>query len=412
MTAATNTKTYDGTTVAAATPTITSGSIQTGDTAAFTETYSTETVGTSKTLIPAGSVSDGNSGNNYSVAFVNNTTGAITVRTLTVTATGVDKTYDGNTTATVTLSDDRVSGDVFTDSYTSASFSSKHVFTDKTVNVSGISISGTDAANYTLASSTASTTADITACAITVTAATNSKTYDGTTNAAATPTVTSGSIQTGDTAGFTETYSTKTVGTGKTLTPAGSVSDGNSGNNYSVTFVNTTTGVITAAGLTVIGVTAADKTYDGTTVATLSGTPNLNGVMGSDDVSLVTAGATASFADPAVGTNKPVTVTGYTITGADTNNYTLSQPSDLTASILALTTPAFTIPGISRGADGWLLNFTGQSGQTYQVLATVDLSLSTSLWTVLTNGTFGSGPEIVTDSVTNLPARFYRIVSP
>ena len=63
----------------------------------------------------------------------------------------------------------------------------------------------------------------ITARAITVTAATNTKIYDGTTTAAATPTITSGTLAPGDTANFTETYDTQNVGTGKTLTPAGSV---------------------------------------------------------------------------------------------------------------------------------------------------------------------------------------------
>ena len=36
------------------------------------------------------------------------------------------------------------------------------------------------------------------------------------------------------------------MGTGKTLTPAGSVNYGNGGNNYTVSFVPNTTGVITA----------------------------------------------------------------------------------------------------------------------------------------------------------------------
>ena len=60
----------------------------------------------------------------------------------------------------------------------------------------------------------------ITARAITVTAATNTKVYDGTTRSSATPTITSGSLASGDTAALTETYDTKNVGTGKTLTPA------------------------------------------------------------------------------------------------------------------------------------------------------------------------------------------------
>src|SRR4029079_18945522 len=146
VTAVTNTKTYDGDTSAAATPTISpAGSIQTGDTGNFTESYDNKNAGSGKTLTPAGTVTDGNSGNNYSYTFVASSNGVINQR------------------------------------------------------------------------------------AITVTAAANSKTYDGTTSAAATPTVSpAGSIQTGDTANFTESYDNKNAGTGKTLTPAGSVSDGNS----------------------------------------------------------------------------------------------------------------------------------------------------------------------------------------
>src|SRR5207247_8138359 len=63
-------------------------------------------------------------------------------------------------------------------------------------------------------------TFDITQRAITVTAATNTKTYDGTTTAAATPTLTAGTIAAGDTAAYTETYDPRNQGTGKTLTPA------------------------------------------------------------------------------------------------------------------------------------------------------------------------------------------------
>ena len=52
----------------------------------------------------------------------------------------------------------------------------------------------------------------------------------------------------GDTAAFTESFDARNAGTGKTLTVAGSVNDGNGGNNYAVTFVANTTGQITAAG--------------------------------------------------------------------------------------------------------------------------------------------------------------------
>ena len=66
--------------------------------------------------------------------------------------------------------------------------------------------------------------------ALTIMAVSNTKAYDGTTSAASVPTITSGGLATGDTAEFTETYSTKNVGNGLTLTPSGIVSDGNSGN--------------------------------------------------------------------------------------------------------------------------------------------------------------------------------------
>jgi hypothetical protein len=46
------------------------------------------------------------------------------------------------------------------------------------------------------------------------------------------------------------------------------------------------------------------------------------------------------------------------------------------------------------------------------VLVVDDLTLPLNQWTVLTNGTFGADTVTVTDDSTNLPIRFYRIVSP
>src|SRR5207245_1990874 len=106
---------------------------------------------------------------------------ASTARALTVSAAGVNKVYDGTTDATVTLSDDRVAGDLLTDASTAASFADKSVGSAKTVSVTGISISGADAANYT-ANATASTTADITQYAITVSFTADNKVYDGSTD--------------------------------------------------------------------------------------------------------------------------------------------------------------------------------------------------------------------------------------
>src|SRR4029079_3652590 len=103
----------------------------------------------------------GTDAGNYTLNTTATTTADITARALTVSATGVNKVYNGTTTATATLTDDRVAGDTLTDNYT-ATFADKNVGSGKTVSVSGISLSGTDAGNYTV-NTTTSTTADITA---------------------------------------------------------------------------------------------------------------------------------------------------------------------------------------------------------------------------------------------------------
>ncbi len=265
VTAAANTKTYDGTTSAAAVPTITSGSLASGDTADFTETYSTRNVGTGLTLTPSGTVNDGNGGNNYTYTFVPVSTGVITAEALTITAVANTKVYDGTTSAaavpTIT-SGSLATGDTadFTETY-----NTRNVGTGLTLTPSGTVNDGNGGNNYTYTFVPVSTGV-ITAEALTITAVANTKVYDGTTSAAAVPTITSGSLGTGDTADFTETYSTRNVGTGLTLTPSGTVNDGNGGNNYTYTFVPVSTGVITAEALTITAV-ANTKVYDGTTSA-------------------------------------------------------------------------------------------------------------------------------------------------
>src|ERR1041384_2816825 len=77
---------------------------------------------------------------------------------LTITATGVAKMFDGTTSATVVLSDNRSPGDVFTDPYTSATFATAGVGTNIPVSVLGISITGPDSSKYMLLNTTATTT--------------------------------------------------------------------------------------------------------------------------------------------------------------------------------------------------------------------------------------------------------------
>src|SRR5262249_39655947 len=142
---------------------------------------------------------------NYTISYVNGLL-TVTPAPLTVTATGVDKTYDGTTAAVVTLSWNSLPGDNVAANCTSAVFADKNAGTGKPVSVSGITISGPDAGNYALQNTTAGTTANITPAALAVAAKGVNRVYNGTT--AATVTLSNNRIP-GDT--VIDTYTSATL---------------------------------------------------------------------------------------------------------------------------------------------------------------------------------------------------------
>lgn len=84
---------------------------------------------------------------------------------------------------------------------------------------------------------------------------------------------------------------------------------------------------VAPAPLTVTGLTANGKVYDGTTGETLSwNNVGLAGVISGDVVALETNGYTAAFASPSAGSNIAVTVTGLSLSGANAADYSLVQP--------------------------------------------------------------------------------------
>jgi hypothetical protein len=114
-------------------------------------------------------------------------------------------------------------------------------------------------ANYNITFSTISTGV-ISQLAITVTAGASSKDYDGLLTSTGVPTITAGTLASGDTGTWTETYDNKDVGTTHVMTPAGTVKDGSNADmtaNYNITFSTISTGVINPAPLTI---TATDQT--------------------------------------------------------------------------------------------------------------------------------------------------------
>jgi len=336
-------KVYDGTTAATIASRSLSGVLSSdsvsliGGTAAFVN----ENVGIGKTVTAAGLSLGGGDAGNYQLASTSAaTTANITARSLTISATGVNRVYNGTTTATVTLSDNRIAGDILNTSYVSANFDDKNVGMAKSVNVSGITVAGTDAANYT-ANTTANTTADITARALTISATGLNKVYDATSSATVTL---SDNRVAGDSFSLgyiSASFADKNVGSGKSVSVNGITVSGTDAGNYTFNATASTTANITAKGLTVTGIVANNKIYDGNTSATLSlDDASLVGVIGADTVTLNTVAATSTFSDKNVGPGKAITVGGLSLSGAGAGNYNLSQPTataDITKALLTVT---------------------------------------------------------------------------
>lgn len=148
------------------------------------------------------------------------------------------------------------------------------------------------------------------------------------------PSVTTGAIMTGDTGNFSETYANRNAGIGLTLTPTGTVNDGNGGNNYRVTFVDSTAGVINPMAITVTA-TANTKTYDGTTTATAIPIVTAGSIVAGD-----TGSFTESYASKDPGTGLTLIPTGTVNDGNRGNNYSLTFSSVNTGVIIAPATPA------------------------------------------------------------------------
>lgn len=123
---------------------------------------------------------------------------------------------------------------------------------------------------------------------------------------------------------------------------------------------------VTKLNATISGITALNKVCDGSTIATLSGTPTLNGILSSDTntVTLNTGAVTANFADAIVGSAKAVTVSGYALSGSASANYNLIQPSGLTANITANTSSDVVFNSGSTTSDNTKINYKIYQGTT------------------------------------------------
>ena len=259
----------------------------------------------------------------------NSTTAALTIttRALAITATASNKVYDAGTAATVILADNRVAGDVLTTGFTAATFADKTAANGKTVTVSGITLTGTDATNYTFNTSTTAP-ANITPFALTGTITAASRIYDGTSDATIVARNLSGVIGT-DVAtyvGGSASFDTRNVGTAKLVTATGLSLSGGDAGNYTVNATATTHADITQRTL-VVTATGVSRPYDQTTAATVTFTDDR--VPGD----ALAFSYTASFGSKDAGLNKPVTLNTFSVGGADAGNYSAATPTGVTANI-------------------------------------------------------------------------------
>jgi hypothetical protein len=262
-------------------------------------------------------------------------TADITAAPLTVSgATVANKEYDGTSTATVTGATlvGTIGSDVVNLANDSAGTFAQATPSTGIVVSTAMTLTGADAGNYAL-SQPAGLTADITAKALTISGAlATSRVYDGSTIIAISGGSLLGLLQ-GDAVTLVDanaagTTTDKLVGSSKAVTVTGYALGGANAGGYSVIQPTGLTANITKKDLTVTGATAEDKPYNANNIASIK-TTGLVGVISGD---VVTISGSGTFATPNVGNGKSVTA-ALTLAGADAGNYSVIQPTNLTANI-------------------------------------------------------------------------------
>jgi mucin-19 len=299
-------------------------------------TFAQTGVGTAISVTVSASL-DGSAAGNYLITQPANLSANITVKTVTVSGTVVaNKVYNGTTAATVTAG--TLVGVIDADSANvtlsrAASFSSANAGTAISVTMSN-TISGSAAANYALVQPSG-IVANITPAPLGIRVA---AVYSGSTTIAPSTFTVTGLVNSETITGISSAVinsmnvSANSTNYVRSITIASGTANAN---NYAFsTVASTTIGTslnavtLTAKTLTVNGTIADSKVYDATTTVRVWG-GTLVGVVGIDAVNLSQSGVLNSAN---VGNAVAVTMTS-TISGFSAANYTLVQPSGVTAAI-------------------------------------------------------------------------------
>ena len=294
--------------------------------------------------------------------------GTVTAKTLNMSGLSVpvSKVYDATTAAvvsgTATLTTQAVGSGSTTDgkAYIGdtvnlagtavGTYNSKDVASASTVSFSGLTLSGTQASNYSLAAGQ-TVAASITKKALSATVTAPNKVYDGSTSAAPTLSVSAGLVGSETvTATGTASFNSKDVLAANLVTVnSTALADGSNGglaSNYSLAAGQTVAASITTKALSAT-VTAPNKVYDGSTTAA----PTLSisaGLVGSETV---TATGTASFNSKDVLAANLVTVNSTALADGSglASNYSLAAGQTTAASIQVRPLSNW----IASGAGAW-----------------------------------------------------------
>ncbi|MGY0041206.1 beta strand repeat-containing protein [Pedobacter sp. NJ-S-72] len=317
-----------------------------------------------RTVSVGGITLTGTDAGNYTLSTTSLTApGTITSATIIPVLAGViNKIYDGTTAATLTSSNYSFTGKIGTENVSinnpsSGAYNLRDAG-NRTVSVSGITLSGTDAANYSLSVTSLTAPGIISpATILPVLAGTITKVYDGNTTATLTAANYSlaGKIGADDVAlnnPVAGIYDLKNKGN-RTVTASGLSLTGADATNYSLLTTSATApGTITSATIIPVLAGTITKVYDGNTTASLTAANySFTGKVGTENVAL--NNPLAGNYDLKDAGNRTVTVGGITLTGTDAANYSLSATSLTAPGIITLATITPVLAGtITKVYDG------------------------------------------------------------
>lgn len=341
-------KTYDGTTAISAA--LAGDGVVGGDVVAFngSAALADKRAGTARPVLVSGIGASGADAGNYSFAPTTSTTVDVAQRAITVTATGVDKVYDGTTAAAALLAGQGILAGDEVLLGGSATLADKNVGQGKAVQVDGIHAGGADGGNY-IVNTSASTTASVTPRSVVVAAQGVDKVYDGTT--AATALLSSADLVAGDAvqlAGLAR-LADRHAGSAKPVAVDGITLQGGDAGNYQLASTQAaTTADVTPRPLAIAG-QAAGKTYDGS--ADIAVSASAGGVVAGDDVAVAARG---ELADRNAGSGRSVLLRDVVLSGADAGNYSVGSVGTASADIAARLLGVTLAGSVSKAADGRL----------------------------------------------------------